>query len=206
MATKVYLQQTEHAAKQLFALLEHYQKLLEESIGPVFVTSYSNEDDLKTQRERWHKDKRKEIEHSFMKEKEYLGLYDSQAIICGAILQIAHTGIKAFSKNDSIDLKPKELNIELNSMTKLFCIGRKALNLPIGLIIYAARNQHIHHDEGEYNSTTEGIFSFMSKQHPAFNLSGESFNSKAPGVLSLLGWKTYDKYNADIQQLLSETS
>ncbi len=208
MDIREFMAQTEHAVKQLFDSIKYYQELLLKSVGPIFVTSYSNEEDLALQRQQWFKEHEDEWETSLHFQKEFFAQYFSYAVICGSVLQIAHTGINAFSDNESVAKQYEHL--VLGDKGKKYCIGREVRKIPIGLIIYAGRIQHIHVEDGEYGGQTNIIFKALAdyyierigEQDPGFLLSEMKFESKAPSIFSLLKWDDYNTYKKDMMDML----
>lgn len=141
-----------------------------------------------------------------------MGYQFSIGTLCGSILQIAHVGIRYYSKNKAV---PPDFSsiIEPGSKVACFCIGRRVREVPIGLIIYAARNQYAHWDEERLkNQVNECIFNALATNHgmkgaekikdPCFDLSNRTIPIYSANVLSILGWNSYDPYIADMKNLL----
>jgi hypothetical protein len=119
-------------------------------------------------------------------------------------------GIQKFGNNQVI---PPELhNIFKIPPKKLkFCVGRKVRNLPIGLIIYAARNQYNHLDEKELTEQiNKRVFQLLSSYEtgdkytdPAFDINNPDLTIYSHNIVGLLGWITYENYLCDMRCMLS---
>jgi len=205
-----YIEETEHAVKQLFEGIVYYSRMLEEMPNPVFVSDTPFKDKESWEREfnKWQEEHRQEIEKSLEKSREYLGLSFSKATLGGSILQIASMGIELCSSNTQIPscctsfVKPKQKAIK-------HCIGREVRGLPIGIIIYAARNQYNHWDDPKPHHITQTVFEFLACNHDygrvrdsAFDLSNPNVRIYSHNILNLLGWKSYEKYEKDIRAII----
>lgn len=135
----------------------------------------------------------------------------SEAMFAGGILQIASMAIRIYSKNVTIPPSCQGIVPPKKDGALPFCIGRERYGLPIGLIIYAARNQYNHWDEGKPNTVTENVFDHLSRafhNNPlldlAFSLSNPTINVYAHEMLiNCLGWISYDYYSDDMRSMLS---
>ena len=81
--------------------------------------------------------------------------------------------------------------------------------LPIGLIIYAARNQYAHWEEDPYQITTDTYrqlaIAFWDKplNDLAFDLGNPTIDIYANEILlGGLNWTTYDKFRVEMEDLL----
>lgn len=107
--------------------------------------------------------------------------------IAGAILQIAKQGISMVY--GGLATAPE---------------GRKIGTLPMRDIIWQARNQALHYEEGKFNKPVVDLFATLAfEQGPAFSLPGHLGQSRAKQVLAVLGWTNYASYERDMQVLLS---
>ncbi len=148
------------------------------------------------------------------KARKYFGLKFSEATFAGAIFQVAYTGIRLFSRQNSVPSSYK--NLVESDKKKLvvsaipFCVGQERHGVPVGLIVYAARNQYNHWDEEKPHDVTQNVFRALSEAFSenvwsdlAFELSNPTINVCANEVLLIaLGWTTYDKYFAEMKALL----
>lgn len=173
---------------------------------PVFV---ANKEDRKKAFDEWCDENKEAIEKSYKISREYLGVSFSNATLCGSVLQIAYMGITLFSSNNVI---PDSCKSFVNKGKKgkdpiRYCIGREVRGLPIGIVIYAARNQYNHWDDPKPRRITQAVFDTLasvygSVKDPAFDLSNPELKIYSHNVLGLLGWHSYNAYWMDIHELL----
>ncbi len=106
--------------------------------------------------------------------------------IAGSILQVVKQGISIV--HGSLKAAPE---------------GRKIGTLPIRDIIWQARNQAIHFEEGTFQPPVRKVFTTLAAEHGAlFSLTAHAGQSRAKQVLDLLGWSTYASYLQDMQVIL----
>lgn len=142
--------------------------------------------------------------------KKYFDLKFSEAMFAGGILQIAYMAIKLYSSNKSIPEGCIALVEETNKSAIPFCIGRECYGIPIGLIIYAARNQYSHWDDKEPHKVTRNVFNTLSNAFCdtmmadlAFELTNPTINVYANEILlTAMNWKTYEIYLHEMKTLL----
>lgn len=203
-----YFQKTEHAVKHLYAGLEscwsYYREALEHW-DPIARLGEPITPESTAAAKRYV-----ELAH------KYFGLKFSEATFAGAILQVAYTGIRLFSRQTSPPSscenlirsdhgKPVEAALP-------FCVGEEHYGIPVGLIIYAARNQYNHWDEEQSNLVTRNVFRNLTAafynsvwSDLAFDLSNPTINLYADQVLlAALAWTTYDKYLNGMNSMLSQ--
>lgn len=211
MKLKDYMSQTEFAMKQLFNSLEHYQNILDDALStlPAFTYSGSNDVDYKAKEKEFFDKHEKENRYANNKLNQYMGLTASRSVICGSILQIACMLIEKISDNK----EEFQFITSINEKAIKFCIGRSVRDTPIGLIIYAARNQYNHWDVGGVNRK---IFDHIAKREvevngavttfkdPSFNLDLEYHDIYADQIMSLMGWNSYTKYKSDMLNMLAK--
>lgn len=208
-----YLRETESAVRNLFENLEQYHAILKKIKYPGFVSAYTSMEDSDVAFKKWQRKNRAAYKRASERQRQYLGYRFSIGTLCGAILQIAHMGISLYSKNKAV---PPELSsiIKPGSKAVCFCTGRPVREVPIGLIIYAGRNQYAHFDEEHLkNPVNEWVFNTLATKHgiksaekfkdPAFDLSNERILIYSSNVLPILGWDNYDPYLADMKNLLN---
>jgi len=208
-----YIKQTEPAVKNLFENLEQYYGILKKVKFPVFVSLNTSVETSDVAFKKWQRKNRAAYKRAMERQRKYLGYRTSIGTLCGAILQIAYTGIRLFSTNRTV---PSELSSIIKPGSKLarFCTGRRVREVPIGLIIYAGRNQYAHWEEEKMkNEVNEWVFNTLAIEHgiksaekfkdPAFDLNNKSILIYSSNVLSIIGWDSYDPYLADMKNLLS---
>lgn len=199
-----YLQETEHAVHQLFDGIAYYRRLLEETSPPVFV---ANKEDWNNAFDEWCEENKEAIEKSYKMSREYLGLSFSNATLCGSVLQIACMGISLFSNNKVVPDSCKSFVNKKHSVR--YCIGREVRGIPIGIVIYAARNQFNHWDDPKPRRITQAVFdtlalAYGSVRDPAFDLSNPNLNIYSHNIIGLLEWHSYDDYRMDMQKLIDD--
>jgi len=106
--------------------------------------------------------------------------------IAGAILQIAKQGI-------SLVYGPP------NTAPT----GRTLGSLAVRDIIWQARNQSMHYEEGTFKKPLFDLFSKLEQeQGPQFSLATHANQNRAKQILDVLGWTDYQEYLQDMQVLL----
>ena len=142
----------------------------------------------------------------------YFGRSFSEATLCGAVLQVAFMGLFLFSKNTDIPDDCNTLVKRANGKAIRFCVGRRVHDIPIGLLIYAGRNQFNHWDDEAFDYPTAQVFVALMMAHdnnPLFDMAYE-LNYPARGlkanhvVLNELCWSSFAAYEADMRALLDE--
>jgi hypothetical protein len=107
--------------------------------------------------------------------------------ICGSILQIAKQGISHVHGARS---KAPE--------------GRAIGSLVLRDIIWQGRNQSIHYEDKRFDAPVVNCFSALEReQGEQFSLGKHVGQNRAKQVIALLGWASYDSYEADMTELLS---
>ncbi|MGB3425897.1 MAG: hypothetical protein WBF84_03020 [Castellaniella sp.] len=153
----------------------------------------------------------------------------AREVVAGSILQIAYVAISRYSEpqgksesaihfeseinrliRDYPELKPRTKKFELPLQ---FCLGRHIGDLPLGIVIYAGRNQYNHFHEGKRLSVlNEVVFNHLHTMWPdppnelSFDLKPGHFFSYS--ILAALGWVDtfrglgYEAYKRDMGELL----
>lgn len=206
-----YIAKTESAMRKLFEGIDSYSEILRRHPLSVFVTPYTNATNSDAQYEEWAKENQHSIAASREAQKKYIAESFAQATLCGAALQVAAKALECYSKNTVI---PSEWSPVIKQRKKPipFCVGRLIHGIPLGLVIYAARNQHTHFGDAKLNepnltvfeclATNHGIQSSQPFRHPAFDLHNTGLVSFASNCTALIGWRTYEAYEKDMRALL----
>ncbi|MBV1712691.1 MAG: hypothetical protein KUA37_11930 [Desulfomicrobium sp.] len=106
--------------------------------------------------------------------------------ISGAILQIAKQGISLV--HGSLVAAPE---------------GRKIGTASLKQVIWQARNQALHYEEGNFHQSVTDLFANLEAEQGAqFSLANHPNQSLAKQVVILLGWNKYTNYIRDMQSLL----
>lgn len=206
-----YLDKTESAIRLLFDGIDSYISILRHHPTSAFVTSYTDEADFQAQYKAWAKENDGVIRASLEAQREYLAESFAQATLCGAILQVAAKAIECYSMNKKIPADWTTF-IKTTSVAAPFCVGRMVRGVPLGLVIYAARNQHTHLEDTELRELNVEVFERLAVNHgamtnipfrdPAFDLKNTGLMSYASNCTALIGWRSYEVYKRDMQALL----
>lgn len=106
--------------------------------------------------------------------------------IAGALLQIAKQGISVV--HGGLAAAPEGRTIGTASLKE---------------VIWQARNQALHYEDGKFKKPVTDLFSTLEKDHGAqFSLTAHACQSRAKQVIGVLGWKSYAAYLSDMQSLL----
>lgn len=207
-----YISQTKSAVKKLYEAHDSYYELLRTPKRPGFTCWGDPDSEVnKKAYDKWRRGNEKAIHARIEKDDEFVFEFFARSTLLSSILQFGFWGIEKFSKN-VIVAKGFEDIIESNSKQLKFCIGRQYENIPIGLIVYAGRNQAIHFDDKEYNRVTTRVFDLLSNWYsPTFKklYKNDSFDLKNPNVINfaeniihILHWQTYEIYERDLLEML----
>lgn len=214
MTPQKYIKEITHAAKQLFKGLSYYHHLLQSVETPVFTATYDNEAEFQRKYDNWLRQNSSRVKAYNEHVKEYFGYAISKAALCGAILQIAFTGMKLHTrKRQRIPTSCKAIfKGEEKSNAKNYCIGRLVYDIPMGLIIYAGRNQYSHMEDKKYNNVTERVFEHLTVfdmdgkyRNPQFDLAVRNKDIYADNIVSILEWTDLKPFLKDMKVMLKCT-
>lgn len=149
--------------------------------------------------------------------------YVAREAIAGSILQIAYMGIKRFSPGGPRNQLIEEIEVtildkkgKVRRYPKAFRVGRLVGDMPIGIAIYAGRNQYNHQDAQRLDPSNELVFNYLDwlyrdqyKNNISFDFyDSEAFNY-AFSILAALQWlpshrtpSPYGRYAADMRSML----
>lgn len=210
-----YLDKTESAMRKLFEGIDSYYAPLRRSQTLAFVSSTEDDEERQVELESWLSHNRSAITASFVDQREFVAESFAQATLCGAVLQIASKAIEIFSVN-AIVTSGWESAIGENKNAVKFCYGRSVRGVPLGLVVYAARNQHTHFKDKKLHEPSNAVFNRlaarrscdpeMAYRDPAFDLANDRLVSYASNIMNLIGWNTYESYEQDIRSMLGLTN
>ncbi|MBD2498823.1 hypothetical protein [Nostoc sp. FACHB-280] len=217
-----YLIATKSAVLKLFDGINSYNEIFLKKPRPIFNFSSNLTDSIailearKQAYDNWLLENETAIKLSLQAQKEYFAESFAIAALCGSLLQIASMGIQLFSTNEEIaeDL-PEILSSVIKPKVARFCIGRRVRNVPIGLIIYAGRNQFNHIDEEKLSGLNTTIFNLIASYDDeqdqffrdlAFDIESRLIINFSTNIVGLIGWKSYESYDSDMRSLLIGTS
>jgi len=151
------------------------------------------------------------IRASIEAQREYIAESFAQATLCGSVLQVAAKAIECYSRNMNIPVDWCSI-IKPGSKAVPFCAGRLVRKVPLGLVVYAARNQHTHFNDAGLHEPSVSVFEYLALNHgikagqllrdPAFDLNNTGLVSYASNCTALIGWRTYEAYEHDMRALL----
>ncbi|MEQ1792999.1 MAG: hypothetical protein ABL970_02315 [Nitrospira sp.] len=206
-----YIAHTKSAVQHLFGGVDAYLQILRSGCPPILDGSYSSEAERDAALKRWKKEKNQEIQKALEAERTFLAEKYALAVLCGSLLQIASMAIRLYSKNKHI---PAEWSGSVNAKLSAYCIGRLVRKVPLGLVIYAGRNQYNHIDEDQLHEPNRSVFEWLATRHeygesirdPAFDLkTGFTWNYPS-NITSLIGWRDYKTYEKDMLSLLGSNN
>lgn len=205
-----YINETESAAIKLFEGVEEYVSLLTKFKVPMHFGDHKGEDEFWKSFRAW-RNLPEVIEAQRKADEcrdEYFSKRFSLNVLLGSILQIAAKGIELYSKNRQV---AKGFENYTNEKIKKFMIGNEVRGVPMGLIIYAGRNQYNHLEAGaELHPVNKEVFSRLAKNHeygegiidPAFDLENPDLFCYSSNVAAILKWKNYQNYKTTMLSLL----
>lgn len=203
-----YLSRTESAIRKLFEGIESYMDLLGPIKGTAFISCQMDEAKRATEFESWVKENEVAIEASFARQHRFAEEAFAMSTLAGAVLQVAAKAIECYSSNKVVPDQCR--SIVKNSEGAIpFCIGRDVRGVPLGLVVFAGRNQHTHHNESNLNKVNIAVFERIASlpqygavTDPAFDLANPLLHSYACNITSILGWRSYEVYEHDLRTTL----
>lgn len=203
-----YFQKTEHAVKRAYSGLDscwlYYAQALRHTAPPAKKDGYYVFEPPKTPEERAKLDRSLELAG------KYFELKISEVMFAGFILQAAYMAVRLYSRNEAICPSYATLVAPNQKNAIPFCIGKECHGIPMGLIIYAGRNQYNHWDDEGSHLATRQIFNALSlafwnnpSSDLAFDLGNPTIPIYANEILfTALGWNSYERYFVDMTELL----
>ena len=199
MSVKKFLKETEPAVKHMFAALEHYNGL-----NPPRKEYFKKNGCAQA---------RKEVIKFMGRNITAMGLDMAKATLCGAIVQVAYTAIKQYSKNGAIPLSSSKLDIPIDNEKAGFYVGREVHGIPLGLLIFAAREQYSNWEQGTpSNPVAKGVFEHLRStrkrdiwQDLLYELDWPVKRPAAHYIIQKeLKWLSYEDYISDMSQALEK--
>ena len=202
-----YLKKTESATRYLFTAAGNYLEPLKEGLKPIFVTGLLPGPEQDAQYAAWRLENAAALEEAKEARSRFRAELFALDTICGAILQIAEKGLEIYSSNTDVPAPWQGL---ISQKLARFCVGRQVRQTPLGLIVYAARNQHTHFNDEKLHKASENIFNHLAivpgcdstVLDQAFNLENPNLISYATNLTALMGWRSYEQYVEDMQEML----
>ena len=207
-----YLSKTKSAVQKVFEAYNSYLELIEVPKRPgFFFWGDPDSEENKRVYAKWRIENKEVLEERHRRDEEFVFELFAKSTLAGTILQFAFNGINIFSKNNNI---PASFNniIKPNSKPSKFCIGRLIDDIPIGLIIYAGRNQAMHFDDKNLNELNKTVFNKLANWYsPTFkkwyvndyyDLDNDNIIHYAGNILYKLEWSEYVDYEQDMLSML----
>ena len=204
-----YITKTESAVRKLFDEIDTYLQVLRASPVPIFVTSTPLGTEFDAEFEAWAAKHKAQNDAAAEARRHFLAESFALDTLCGALLQVAEKALECYSTNTSI---PSSLTAVVKQGKAKFCVGRLVRGVPLGLVVYAARNQHTHFNDGSLHEPSATVFERLTTAHEhaatspfrdqAFDLNNPGIISYAANVTALLGWRDYHTYCADLRTTL----
>jgi hypothetical protein len=197
----------------LFEGIDCYLSVLRTVTGVVFVTSHAPGAIRDAEFEAWRTANISKLAAARAAQQDFIAESFALDTLCGAVLQVAEKAIAIYSTNIAV---PAHLMDFLGPNQRKFCVGRPIRTVPLGLVIHAARNQHTHFNDSKLRELNATVFRLLATEHgygpsiggitfvdPAFDLSNPGLLSYASNVTSLINWRTYAEYIADMKTILA---
>lgn len=153
----------------------------------------------------------------------------AREVIAGSILQIAYMALERYAipigKTENALNFESEINrlireypgARMKGAFKLpdkFCVGREIGRLPIGMLVYAGRNQFNHFSEERLSVVNELVFNHLQNiwPTPPNGLTFDLYKTKrilSYSILTALGWNDsengtgYSAYKLDMSEVLN---
>lgn len=202
-----YLKRTDSAVRHLFEAVGNYLGTMKLGIHPIFVSGLPPGPEQNAQYAAWRIEHAEELAEAKIARQAYREERFALDTICGAILQIAGKGLEIYSENTKI---PDDWSGHISPKLAKFAVGREIRNVPLGLVVYAARNQHTHYNDRELHSVSARIFERLAAAHgldsaardPALDLKNTALNSYAGNVTALINWRDIEQYQQDMRCML----
>jgi hypothetical protein len=152
----------------------------------------------------------------------------AREVIAGSILQIAYVALSRYAVPSGKSTNALHFASEINrlirenpstrtkgpfSLPDKFCVGREIGHLPMGMLIYAGRNQYNHFGEERLSVVNEVVFNHLHAVWPSppNGLTFDLYKEKrihSYSILAALGWNDseqemgYSTYKRDMSDLL----
>ena len=204
-----YLAKTKSAVRHLFEAVDSYRSVLDNAHAPIFITSTLDEQARENELQTWLESHADAIQAARAAERRYFDESFALATICGAVLQVADKAFECFSVHSAI---PESWADVVTEHSACYCMGRIVRNVPLGLVVLAGRNQHMHFDDDKPRKLTEAVFDRLAVYHgrntrtelrdPAFDLRNDRLVSYAHNVVALLTWDCYESYEVDLRRAI----
>lgn len=198
-----YLTKTKSAVEKYFEGWYEYSSILYEVKKPHFSNWGEYTEEVHKKYKKWQIENEEALNKALKNEERYVDELFAQSTFAGAILELAHAGLKRYSTNQKSHPLVSHV-IKTNSKLSQFCVGRIENRLPIGLIVLGGRNLHNHIDEDKLREPNLTIFNVLSgKSFSKYTNSyydidaGQRYNVLS-NLIHLLKWNSYKDFEKDL--------
>jgi hypothetical protein len=185
-----YIVRTESAVRKLFEGITSYTDLLFPICGATYVSGETDVTKFQAEFNAWKTKNAVALAASQYAQREHTQEAFAMATLCGAVLQVAAKAIECYSSNKIIPAKVQSVVAGSTSAIP-YAIGRELCGVPIGLIIYAGRNQHMHFNDAKLNRVNVAVFEQLAAmpkevglKNPAFALENSLLDRSGSGCLN----------------------
>lgn len=209
-----YLLKTKSAIQKIYEAYNSYFELMRIPQRPAFFSwGDPDSDENKIAYENWLIENKEVLDERRKRDNEFAFEFFARSTLGGTILQFGYNGIKIFSNNNIV---PEEFSesIQPHTIAAKFCIGRLIDKIPIGLIIFAGRNQSMHYDEKDLREPNKTVFYKLANWYSPtfkkwfvdsyFDLNNKNIIHYAENILYKLGWSNYNFYETDMLEMLQK--
>ena len=211
MDIQTYIARTESAARKLFEGIKSYTDLLFPIRDVTYVSGATDVAKFQAEFNAWETKNAAVLAAAQKAQREHTQEAFAMATLCGAVLQVAAKAIECYSNNQNIPANVQSVVGDSSSAIP-YAIGRELCGVPIGLIIYAGRNQHMHFNDAKLNRVNVAVFEQLAAmpkrvdiKDPAFTLGNPLLDSYASNITFILGWRSYDAYEVDLRSMFART-
>jgi hypothetical protein len=226
-----YLERTASATRKLFSGIEEYLAILSSIKPATFATTAASPEEWELKKKQWERENADDIRRIHERNKEATQNFEAEehalSVLCGAVLQVALKVLELRTTTcPSVEIAKEFDEIKNKTTLRRFYIGRQVRGLPIGIIIYAGRNQQVHFDDKELRQPSQTVFRVLAQNYgdssmkvvstnvdtsakrpdPAFDLNTDKqkLYSYARNIIYILGWRDYEAYEKDMLSLIRE--
>ncbi|MBK8164569.1 MAG: hypothetical protein IPK64_01255 [bacterium] len=205
-----YLERTSSASRHIFHGIDELVGPLRHHRVPLFVGWGESPEPYR----QWLAEHENEVRESLAIQEKYAQELFAIATLCGAILQIAFHAFQLCSTHAVVPDALKGV-IREDAKAVKFCAGRTVKGVPLGIIVYVGRNQHMHFEDAKLQGVSKTLFQLILEGEHERDLSRlvadehmligvESGTSLAKAFMDLMRWHSYEAYEQDMVRTLEQ--